>query len=132
MNKFLNIRFNSSKGSGFRSIWNDYNYKIENQILSHLRIEDSLDKLYNEIGHLIDDEHYLQVILKVKFNDTSIRSITYLKTIKQVEFNDLKPYCKEFWEERKDEIEEFPINSLIYTYRIVKRSLITITEGSNN
>jgi hypothetical protein len=64
------------------SIWIDYNYKVENQILTNKHIEDSLDELWSKIGYLVDDDHYLQIILKVKFNDSSIRSITYLKPLK--------------------------------------------------
>jgi hypothetical protein len=111
--------------------WFDFEYTIENQFIVDTHIDDSLNLLWNEIENKFTNEHYLQIFFKINLDNDVFRSVSYLVTIKKDDFNDLNSSFKLCWNIRGDDYQQYSITKIIYTYRIVDKSLIITSEDSS-
>ena len=71
--------------------WQDYSYKLENQILESHHIRCALTSLIKHINNNIsfDFDPIIIIQFKIKFDTNQIRSVSFVQTVKFSEFNDL-------------------------------------------
>jgi hypothetical protein len=92
-----NIISNTRLSSNNLNKWQDFYFKLENQLMTEDLIKQSLlllkNKIMSELPNYID--YFIFIQFKIKINN-SYRSISYLQTIKFEEFFDLEDIFLEF------------------------------------
>lgn len=79
--------------------WNDYYYKINNQILTHQHIAASLRSLFTSLVLVNSNTpkiSYILIQFKIKIDDYNIRSISYVQTVIIDQLEDLIDIFIEF------------------------------------
>ena len=124
MNNFTNI-FNTRSLSTKEKYWNNFiinndnkafifDYSIDIKTL----LNTYLTKFWDEIMLGLEDKQLTSIILKYKFSDDTIISVSYLQYVNKNEKSDLLDIFMEFINLRKDNYEEKSISQIIFTYHI--------------
>jgi|SRR5277367_1761101 hypothetical protein len=94
-----NISSNSGLATSSNNLtkWQDFYFKLENQLMTEDLIKQSLLLLYKKISSDLYNyrDYFILIQFKIKINN-SYRSISYLQTIKFEEFFDLEDIFLEF------------------------------------
>nr|QWO71395.1 DNA polymerase [Termitomyces sp. K1Ag] len=101
--------------------WQDYYYKLKNQILESHHIRSALTSLFNHINNHIsfDFDPIFIIQFKIKIDTNQIRSISFVQTVKFSEFNDLLLIFIEFWNIKDITYFSLKPSDIIFTYKIL-------------
>lgn len=119
-----------------KSKWENYKYKIYGNIITDNIIEESINSLKYYLNSFnFNGNQTIIIQFKINYNDNSIRSISYLQTIKISDMNILIDIFKEFWDIKGKEYNELNIKMLdiLYTYKIIDNieNRLVYSEESN-
>jgi len=112
--------------------WIDYNYKLDNQILTERYISDALFSLFENLSYSIKDNSLILIQFKIKFEDTQYRSISYLQSITINDLDELNDIFIEFWKLRDEDYISLNPSHIIFTYKIINNDLLTETKSKLN
>jgi len=75
----------------------DYYFKINSIIIPDIHhLKNALDKFYKEKIFNLDKDTTIVIQFKIKIDEKTFRSISFLQTVKVYEFNELFEIFKEF------------------------------------
>nr|QWO71398.1 DNA polymerase [Termitomyces sp. T32] len=100
--------------------WEDFYYKINNQILETHHIRCAISSLFKHINSQIpsDFDPIIIIQFKIKFDTNQIRSVSFVQTLKLSEFNDLSLIFIEFWNIKDTAYFSLKPSDIIFTYKI--------------
>jgi len=115
--------------SNFKLSWNDFYYDLNNQLLTKNLLISALSTFFNEELNMAAKEQdggngsiklddFLIIIFKIRMENESVRSISFIQTIPLNRFDELFSVFFEFWNIRSDDYHTFKIKSIIFTYAI--------------
>ena len=121
VNKKINKNLTTLPKDPLKTNWVDYYFKINSIIIPDLHLKNALNKFYKEKIFNLDKDTTIVIQFKIKIDDKTIRSISFLQTVKVSEFNELFEIFKEFWIVKGTEYNyDYPqIASIIFTYRVL-------------
>jgi len=80
----------TSKPTGpLKNKWIDYYLKINSIIIPDLHLKNALNKFYKEKIFNLDKATTIVIQFKIKIDEKTFRSISFLQTVKVSEFNEL-------------------------------------------
>jgi len=98
-----------------------YYFKINSIIIPDFQLKNALDKFYKEKNFNLDKDTAILIQFKNLIDKKTIRSISFLQTVKISEFNELFDIFKEFWNVKGIHYNyDYPqFDSIIFTYKIL-------------
>ena len=113
MKQKQNLQFNK---------WNDFSYKVNNQLITENIIKESLLFFKNSISFFHEQNlEYtnnplkLAIIFKIKTINNQYRSISHLQVIDFIDFNKLNKLFIECWHLKDEEYYLAPHSDIIFT-----------------
>ena len=103
--------------------WIDYYFKIEDQFLTdtHIYISQSLKILFNDIIKHTSDNTIILIQFKIKI-DNNYRSISYLQSIINKDFNELLEIFLEYCNLIDEDYLSLNPSYIVYTYKIINKN----------
>jgi hypothetical protein len=74
----------------------DYYFKIDSIIIPDIHLKNALNKFYTEKIFNLDKDTTIVIQFKILIDEKTVRSISFLQTVKVTEFNELFEIFKEF------------------------------------
>ena len=109
--------------------WEDYYYKINSVLIPNIHLKDGLNNFYKDIIIKYDKNSTFVIQFKIMILNEDkkkiFRSISFLQTIKVLDFNELLDIFSEFWDVKGLEYNyDYPkIDSIIFTYKKLSSEL---------
>jgi len=88
-NKKVDKNLTSKPTGPLKNKWIDYYFKINSIIIPDLHLKNALNKFYIEKNFNLEKDTTIVIQFKIKIDDKTFRSISFLQTVKVSEFNEL-------------------------------------------
>lgn len=115
LNNETNKNFNEIKLTG----WNNFVFPINNVPLTNPIISFTLKTFWKEIVPKLENKTY-GVMLKVKFSNNSVRSISSMQILRKETFDEMESVFIDFWGLRSDDYHIIPVSEVILSFRFFK------------
>lgn len=102
--------------------WNDYSFPLPNVPLTDSILSYFISLFWKDIAPKLEGLSY-GLILKVKFHNGQIRSISSMQLLRKESFNDMEPVFLDFWNLRSDDYHRMPVSEIRFSYRLLKLDL---------
>ena len=121
MNKtnFSRLHYSLSRSIIVNGKWNDFNYILDNKLLTIHHITDAVKLFQETISPYLEDRQLMKVQFKVQEESGNYKSISYIQTIDKSQFDDLSTIFITFWNNRDQHYYLTVMKLISFTFQII-------------